>query len=113
EITPLDAGLKWTVKLKKENFIGKESLSQYKPRFKLVKLILDKGIPRQGYAIETQDGENVGEVSSGTMSVVTGKGIALGLIKQDTTSDTFNIDIRGKKYEAIITKKPFVSGGHK
>lgn len=113
ELTPLDSGLKWTVKLKKENFIGKEVLSSYKPKFKLVKLVLEKGIPRQDYPIENSNGEVVGKITSGTMSVVLSKGVALGLIKEECKDDTFNIDIRGKKYEAIVTKKPFVSGGHK
>src|SRR5690606_11323209 len=113
EITPLDAGLKWTVKFSKEDFIGKKALETYTPKYKLVKLILDKGIPRQGYIIENEKEESIGTISSGTMSVVLGKGVAFALIKADSNSETFNIDIRGKKYEAIMTKKPFVSGGHK
>ena len=37
-VTPLDAGLAWTVKLNKDAFIGKNSLQDYKPKYQLVKL---------------------------------------------------------------------------
>src|SRR5690606_7872098 len=46
EVTPLDSALKWTIKFDKENFIGKKFLESYTPKYKLVKLILEKGIPR-------------------------------------------------------------------
>ena len=55
----------------------------------------------------------MGVITSGTMSVGLGKGIAMARIENTCKDDLFHIDIRGKKYEAILTKKPFVSGGHK
>jgi len=114
EVTPLDAGLKWTVKLNKDNFIGKEFLSSYEPKFQLVKLILDKGIPREGYQVEINDSK-IGVVTSGTMSVVLRKGIALARVEKKlySTDAQINVDIRGRKYTAQINKKPFVAGGHK
>jgi glycine cleavage system aminomethyltransferase T len=49
------------------------------------------------------------------MSVVTGKGIALARIEIEKApkDEVFSIDIRQKAYPAQITKKPFVTGGHK
>jgi aminomethyltransferase len=113
-ITPLDAALKWTVKLNKTNFIGKSSLENYTPKYRLLKLILDKGIPRQGY--EVLQGETViGSITSGTMSVALGKGIALARIDKEKyipNSEIF-VNIRSKSYQATVSKKAFVTGGHK
>lgn len=115
DITPLDAGLKWTVKLEKSDFIGKAALASYQPKFRLLKLVLEKGIPREGYNVEKLDGTKIGEITSGTMSVILKKGIALARIDKNLYSadDEIVVDIRGKKYKTIVNKKPFVSGGHK
>lgn len=115
QVTPLDSGLKWTVKLNKGNFIGKTTLESYQPKYQLVKLTLDKGIPREGYKVENDNGEVIGEISSGTMSVVLGQGIALARVEKKLYSSEMkiNVDIRGRKYPANINKKPFVVGGHK
>lgn len=115
EVNPFDAGLGWTVKLAKTNFIGKEALSAKKASYKLVKLSLDKGIPRENYPVLNSSGEVIGSVTSGSMSVVTGKGIALARIKIDKapSDEVFLIDIRQKSYPAQLVKKSFVTGGHK
>ncbi len=115
DVTPLDAGLSWTVKLSKENFIGKAALLEIKPRFQLVKLSLERGIPREGYEVLNAAGEKIGTVTSGTMSVVTGKGIALALVEKAKlpADKKYSIDIRNTKYEANYHVKAFVNGGHK
>lgn len=115
EVTPYDAGLGWAVKLPKINFIGKESLTPKPSRYKLVKLILDKGIPREGYPVMNSQNETIGVVTSGTMSVVLNKGIAMARIQIDKvpSDEVVLVDIRQKAYVAQITKKPFVTGGHK
>ena len=115
EVTPLDSGLKWTVKLNKDNFIGKPALENYAPKFKLVKIQLDKGIPREGYPVENESGDAIGVVTSGTMSVVLGKGIALAHVNDDVDLKTTQlfVNIRNKKYEAQRLTKAFVTGGHK
>lgn len=115
EVNPYDAGLGWTVKLQKTNFIGKNSLTPKPTRFKLVKLALDKGIPREGYHIFNSKNESIGVVTSGTMSVVLNKGIALARIDVDKVpqDEVFLVDIRQKLYPAQLVKKPFVTGGHK
>src|SRR5690606_9295099 len=97
EWTPLDAGLKWTVKETKENFIGKSTLSSYKPRYKLIKIVLDRGIARDGYAIKLANGTTIGRVTSGTMSVTLGKGVALGLVDANQApkfGETVQVTIR-------------------
>ncbi len=115
EINPYDAGLGWTVKHLKTKFIGKEALAPKTANHKLVKLVLEKGIPREGYPVLNSKNDVIGVVTSGTMSVVLNKGIAFARIHSDKVpaDETFLIDIRQKSYPAVLTKKPFVTGGHK
>lgn len=115
DVTPLDSTLGWTVKKDKENFIGKEALIAHKGSSKLIRILLDKGIPRDGYPIQNKHGDVIGKVTSGTMSVVLSKGIAIARVEKDLYSDADEIfvNIRGKNYPAILHKKAFISGGHK
>jgi aminomethyltransferase len=115
EVTPYDAGLAWTVKPNKTKFIGKMVLQHKPSKYKLVKLELEKGIPREGYSVLNSKHEIVGQVTSGTMSVVLNKGICLARIQLDKIpkDEIFFIDIRNKLYDAQLSKKPFVTGGHK
>jgi aminomethyltransferase len=115
EINPYDAGLGWTVKLNKSKFIGKEALQARPAKYKTIKLQLDKGIPREGYAVTNAANEVIGKITSGSMSVVSGKGIALARIQIEKypSDEIFMVDIRNKAYAAQLLKKPFVTGGHK
>lgn len=115
QVTPLDSGLKWTVKFEKDNFIGKNQLLEYKPKYNLIKFNLDKGIPREGYKILDEELNPVGIVTSGTMSVALNQGIGLAHIeknKYDRESNYF-IEIRSKQLPINIVTKAFVTGGHK
>lgn len=113
-LTPLDCGLKWTVKMQKESFSGKKSLEKYSPKFQLVKFQLENGIPRMDQVI-FQGEEAIGKVTSGTMSTTLNKGICLALVDfQKFHKEALHfLEIRGKKYPAQFTNKPFVRGGHK
>lgn len=115
EVNPYDAGLGWTVKTTKTKFIGKDVLVKKPTKYKLIKLELEKGIPREGYPVLNEKHEVIGTVTSGTMSVTTGKGIALARIENAKLpqNDLYYIDIRQKAYMANLIKKPFVTGGHK
>lgn len=115
ELTPLDSGLKWTVKMDKEKFLGKGTLSAYSPKYRLVKLSLDKGIPRENYPVLDGNENLIGKVTSGTMSVTTGKGIALALVEKEKfpADKELFISIRNKNYKANYHTKPFITGGHK
>jgi len=113
--TPLDAALKWTVKMDKEAFVGKEALEKHKRETRLVKLDLDKGIPRAGYDVLNDDEKVIGTITSGTMSVTTGKGVALALIKDELFPEnkSFSIKVRKNIMKANYHTKAFVTGGHK
>jgi aminomethyltransferase len=110
---PLEAGLGWITKLNKNDFISKEALLNVKTegiKRKLVPLISDeKAFPRHGYDI-TADGNKIGSVTSGTMSPILDKPIALGYVdsKYSNLDTKINILIRGKEIPARIVKLPFV-----
>jgi aminomethyltransferase len=114
ETTPYEAGLGWIVKIDKGDFLGKEALVRQKEeglKRKLVGIeLVDKGIPREGYAIMKQ-GKKVGAVTSGTLSPTLNKGIALGYVPTEFSlvGTTLGIDIRGKESEAVVVKTPFVT----
>lgn len=95
--TPIEAGIEWTVDLKKD-FIGKEALLKNKPRKRLIRLEMqDPGIPRHGCAI-LLEGTRIGTVTSGTYSPSLKKGIAMGYIEGNYGE--LDIDIRGKLHRA-------------
>jgi len=115
ETSPLEAGLSWVVKLKKDDFVGRDSLvkeKEDKPARKLIGLeVTGKGIPRQGFAV-SYGGEEVGKVTSGTFSPTLKKPLAMALVKRSVPKDAegITIDIRGREAPAAITQLPFYKG---
>ncbi|UII54825.1 glycine cleavage system aminomethyltransferase GcvT [Cytobacillus spongiae] len=113
EITPLEAGIGFAVKINKEaDFIGKEVLKNQRengvPR-KLVGVeMLDRGIPRHGYSVFKGE-EQIGEVTTGTQSPTLKKNIGLALLKTDFTEvgTEVEIEIRGKRLKAQVASTPF------
>ncbi|HDR06933.1 MAG TPA: glycine cleavage system aminomethyltransferase GcvT [Candidatus Coatesbacteria bacterium] len=113
---PLEAGLAWTVKLEKEDFIGRDALvkvKEAKPARRLVCFeMLGRGIARQH--AKCYDGEEeIGEVTSGTMSPSLGKAVGLAYLasghhKPDTE---FDVDLRGELRRAVVVKPPFYKQG--
>ncbi len=99
DVTPLEAGIGWAVKLKKEDFIGKDALVAQKksgvPR-KLICLALDdRGIARQGAEV-LHDGRVIGAVTSGTFSPTLKRALALALVQVPVPDFELAVDVRGK-----------------
>ena len=120
ETNPIEAGLGWVVKLKKESdFIGKSAIKKIKaegPKRKCIGFrMIDPGIPREGYEIlPTNQRTNeptyaVGVVTSGTMSPSLNKAIGTGYVPTDMAAveTKIYIDIRGQKRLAEIVETPF------
>ncbi len=111
---PLEAGLGWITKLSKENFVGKDVLVKAKEvgvGRKLVGMQLqqEKIIPRPHYKVFA-NGQHTGEITSGSISPVLNKGIALGYVnsEQSQLGTIVHIEVRGKEYPAEVVKLPFV-----
>ncbi|MCM2277966.1 MAG: glycine cleavage system aminomethyltransferase GcvT [Oligoflexia bacterium] len=114
ETNPLEAGAGWVVKLDKGDFVGKTPIVQAKEaglKRKLVGLrLLDRGIPRQGYAVYSGDGAiRIGEITSGTQSPSTKQaiGIAYVTIPNSAEGTKLTVDIRGQKVAAEVIPTPF------
>lgn len=113
DISPLEAGLGFVVKLnKEENFLGKSALADQKqdgiPR-KLVGIeMIDKGIPRTGYPV-FHNGELVGEVTTGTQSPTLKKNIGFALVNRDISElgTELEVEVRSKRLKARIIATPF------
>lgn len=113
ETSPLEAGLGWVTKFTKD-FVNSENLKAEKEagiKRKLVAIEMEeKGIPRSHYEVCDEAGNVVGEVTSGTMSPLLNKGIALAYVSKDfsKTGTSLNIRIREKLSPAKVIKLPFV-----
>jgi aminomethyltransferase len=111
EISPLEAGIGWAVKLKKPAFVGREALAAQKaagvPR-RLVCLEIDgRGIARQGHIVKA-DGREVGFVTSGTFSPTLKRALALALIETGAESGSLVVDVRGRDLACHTVPFPFL-----
>lgn len=113
--SPIEAKLGWITKFTKD-FINSEALKKEKeegPKRKLIAFELEeRGIPRQGYEIEDEDGKVIGEVTSGTMSPSLEKGIGLGYVPSEVAKfgNKIFIKVRKKSIPAVQVKLPFYKG---
>jgi aminomethyltransferase len=113
--SPIEAGLGWITKFTKD-FVNAESLKKQKEEGVTKKLVAfemkDKGIPRHEYAIVDNQGNTIGEVTSGTMSPSLKKGIGMGYVPKEYAKlgSEINIQVRNKAIAAIVVKLPFYKG---
>jgi aminomethyltransferase len=111
-ISPLEAGLTWTVDLKSErDFIGKAALLAKPASRKLAGLVLqERGVLRDHQVVKTSHGE--GEITSGSFSPTLNQSIALARIPAAVqTGDVVQVLIRDKLLNAKVVKYPFVRNG--
>ena len=113
QILPLEAGLGWITKLDKPAFVGREPLVKMKaagiPRRLVALRMVGPGVPREQYPVFVGD-EEVGRVTSGTMSPSLRVGIALALVATGAhqVGTEVNIGIRTRRVAAEVVKPPFV-----
>ncbi len=112
ETSPIEAGLGWITKFTKD-FVNSNALLDQKENGVSRRLrafeLETRGIPRQGYDIVNEQGEQIGTVTSGTMSPSLKKGIGLGYVNTGYTKfgTKIFIKVRNKVLEATIVKLPF------
>ena len=118
-ISPVEAGFGMFCKLDKEEFIGKEALARQKAEGTARKLVgmelHDKAIPRAGYPVETQEGEQIGVVTTGYHSISLDKSICFALIDSSYSAlgTDLMIRIRKKVFPATVIKKRFYQTNYK
>ncbi len=112
--TPYEAGVGFTVDLETD-FVGRDALADQHetgPDQQFVGItMLDRGVPREGYPIVDSDGEQIGELTSGTMSPTLNEGVGLGYLDtaHTATGHPVEIVVRGNPKQAEVTELPFVS----
>lgn len=111
-ITPYEGGIAFAAKpLIEEDFIGKSVLKDQKEngseRRTVGLELLDKGIARTGYPVLDLDGNEIGEVTSGTQAPSSGKSIAMAIIKRDEfeMGRELLVQVRKRQLKARIVKK--------
>lgn len=113
QISPLEVGLGWFVKLDKGDFIGREALRKQKEAGVSRKLVgiemIDRGIPRSHYPVYDAEDRKVGEVTSGTFSPTLKKNVGLALVDKSVSAigTELWVEIRGKKLRAAVVQTPF------
>jgi aminomethyltransferase len=111
--TPLEARLGFVVKFQKDAFIGKSALLKQREegvkRKRVGLLMMEQGIPRRGFKVYNNEGENIGQVTSGTFSPLLKCGIAMAYVQTQYAEEgnIVNVEIRGKKAKAKIVAFPF------
>jgi aminomethyltransferase len=110
---PIEAGLGFFVDLTKSKFIGREALLQTKesgPQEKLVSFRMkEKGPPPRPHYSVFDNGERIGEVTSGTISPSLNWGVGMAYVSASHAKigAQIDIEIRERKFPATIEKKPF------
>tara|TARA_A100001037_G_C15154215_1_gene642703 strand:- start:12257 stop:13366 length:1110 start_codon:yes stop_codon:yes gene_type:complete len=113
---PYEAGLGWVVKLNNPDFVGYEKLLKIHSEGVCRKLVgfemIDRGIPRKGNKI-FHNGEEIGFVTSGTMSPSLNKAIGIGYVLKGNSlvGDELEIDIRGSYRRGNVVRTPFYNKG--
>ncbi len=110
ERTPIEAGLKWACVLDND-FVGAARLRQQVEQGTEEKLapfvFSDQGIPRAGCAVLSGE-DQVGVVTSGTLSPCMEVGIGMAYVRSDLASpgSELTVDVRGKRRAARVESKP-------
>jgi aminomethyltransferase len=111
-VSPLEAGLAWTVDLVSErDFVGKAALVTNPRTRKLVGLVLqDRGVLRDHQVIHSDHGD--GEITSGSFSPTLNQSIALARVPSAVQiGDLVKVVVRDKLLAAKVVKYPFVRNG--
>jgi aminomethyltransferase len=118
KITPLEAGFGMFVKFDKGDFIGRNALLKQKADGLTQKVVgielTDRAIPRQGYLVYAND-QQIGTITTGYLSISTGKPLALALIdaKYSIIDTAISVQIRNKFYAGFVRNKQFVKKNYK
>ncbi|MFX0107179.1 MAG: glycine cleavage system aminomethyltransferase GcvT [Candidatus Hodarchaeota archaeon] len=113
ETSPIEARIRYAVKFKVDpHYIGYDELNRQKEegvkKTRIGLVMIDRGIPREHYPV-IFNGKTIGETTSGGLSPILKKGIALAYVPPNTVSDDdiVEIDIKGRLRKSRVTKWPF------
>ncbi len=115
--SPIEAGLKWITKFKKEADYPSKQLfiNQFKNGVekKLIAFKMEgKRIPRHGYKVYNLENDEIGYVTSGSFSPSLDMPIGMAYVKPNyaTAGSEILVEFRKKKMKADVIKLPFYKG---
>lgn len=115
QITPLEAGLGWTVKFGKDDFIGKNALTEQKangiPRHVVHFKLEGRRIAREGTPVQDEAGHDVGRVLSGTLSPMLNCPIGSAIVRTEAKDGPLFVDLRGHRSPLNVVKPPLHLNG--
>lgn len=109
---PIEAGLGFFVDLTKPQFVGRDCLAKAKANGSARRLIAfrmkERGAPPRPHYGVFRDEERIGEVTSGTLSPSLNYGIGMAYVTTEHAKigTEIEIEVRGRKFPAVIEKKP-------
>lgn len=110
DITPLEAGLDFFVKLNKDHFIGMDAiLTRGEPqRIRVGLKITGRGIAREHCDVYSGD-EKIGVVTSGTHCPYLNAPVAMAMVpvKYSEVGTQLEVDVRGRRITAEVVPLPF------
>lgn len=113
--SPIEAGLGWITKFAEgKEFVDRALMERQKAEGVGRKLVgfklIDRGIPRHEYKLTTPAGEEIGHVTSGTMSPCLKIGVGMGYVRSDCAKvgTEIAVEVRGRLLKAEVVKLPFV-----
>lgn len=110
EVTPLETGLNFAVKMAKEDFIGKAALeAKGEPRIKRIGLkVTGRGIIREHADVYVGE-KCIGHTTSGTHCPYLGYPVAMALVDADCgeLGSKVSVEVRGRMIEAEVVALPF------
>lgn len=111
-ISPIQAGLQWTVKFGKPEFVGRSVLLTQHENGGGARVAFfrtgDRRIVRVDSKVFSGDRE-VGRVLSGTLSPMLNEAIGSMLVESDSIGNELTTEIRGRRQNLLLTKPPFVA----
>ena len=111
-VSPLDAGLAWTVDLKGGARLHRPRRAGARWRAHGIGRIEAARPRRPAFASKVVTAAGEGEVTSGTFSPTLQTSIAMARVPRDVkVGDTVQVDVRGKLLSAQVVKMPFVRNG--
>jgi len=124
ETTPKQANLVWTISKRRQEeggFIGAEVILAEIPKpinelpKRRVGLFVEGAPAREGATVHNMQEEQIGTVTSGTMSPVLKKAIAMAYVKPPSHAlgTEVLVSVRGTMRKAVVTKLPFVPTSYK
>jgi len=114
--SPIEANLKWAISKRRREeggFVGynkiKSDLNGSLSRLRVGIKPEGKIIAREGVKIFSEDGKEIGSITSGTFGPSVNGPIAMGYVKLNFSKPETKVflEVRGKKHEAKISKLPF------